>query len=119
MGSTHVNASLSCALTAGWTKAATPTPALAQFFALFGGHALPALVHTFLHATPHVGTTPAKTVAAKKDAAQRKNSNGLPEGNLAHAKQHRRQPVPQAHHNFPADEDKKRHPQDPRRDHPK
>jgi hypothetical protein len=96
---------LSLAFASRWIKAATSAPALPQSFALLGRHALPSLIHTLLHASAHIGTSPAKTMCAKKDAAQRQNSNGLPEGNLTPAEQHWQQPIPKAHDDFTADED--------------
>jgi hypothetical protein len=113
-----LRSSLPLAFAGGWAEAATSAPALPQAFPFLGRHAFPPLIHSLLHAAAHIGTRPAKTMCAKKDAAQRQNSNSLPEGNLMPAEQHWQQPVPKAHYDLAADEDKKRYSQNCRRDDP-
>ena len=50
-------------------------------------------------------------MASEEYPAERQNSNSLPEGNLPPPEERRQQPVPQMHHDFAADEDKERDPQ--------
>jgi hypothetical protein len=58
-------------------------------------------------------------MATKEYPAQRKNSNGLPEGKLAPAEQRRQQPIPQAHYYFAADKDEERYAKNGQRRNPK
>src|SRR5713226_2452221 len=86
---------------AGWrSKAgATRAPTLAELLALLGGHALPALVHALFDSPPHIGARRAMAgPSAKEDAAQRQQSQRLPEGDLAPAEERRQQPIPQVQH---------------------
>jgi hypothetical protein len=94
---------LSGALCGGWAGATASAHALAEALTLFRRHVLPA----FSHAIAEMGAMAAKAVAAKQDAAERQQSEGLPEGKHPPAEQHGHEPVPQAHDGFTADKDKK------------
>jgi hypothetical protein len=80
--------------------------ALAEAFALFGGHAAAAVVCA-IPETVAAGTVPTKS--AEEDAAEREESHGLPEGDLPPAEERRQQPVPQVQHDLATDEDKDQH----------
>jgi hypothetical protein len=94
---------LSGALRGGWVMATASAHALAEALALFRRHVLPATGH----AIAEMGAMAAKAVAAKQDAAERQQSEGLPEGKHPPAEQHGHEPVPQVHDGFTADKDKK------------
>src|ERR1039458_3417949 len=85
--------SFSLALADGWTEAATFPHALPESFPLLRSHVLGA-------------RETAASKSAEEDPAQRQNSKGLPEGNLAPAEERRQQPIPQLPHYFAADGDK-------------
>src|ERR1039457_7250753 len=86
-------ASLPLALAGGWAEAATFSHALPESFPLLRSHVLGARE-----------TTASKS--AEEDPAQRQNSKGLPEGNLAPAEDGRQQPIPQLPHYSAAGGDK-------------
>src|SRR6266403_604948 len=95
----------------GFKARATRAPTLAGLLALLGCHLPPALVHslpnTLVDSSPNIGARRAMTApSAEEDAAQRQKSQGLPEGDLAPAKERRQQPIPQVQHQFAAEEDK-------------
>ena len=95
-------ASLPLVLAGGLAEAATFSHALPQSFPLLAGHVSGAR----------------ETVASKsaeENPAQRQNSKGLPEGNLAPAEDRRQQPIPQFQHYFAADGDKQQEPADRQR----
>src|ERR1017187_929186 len=85
--------SLCLVLADGWAEAATFSHALPESFPLLRGHVLGA------------GET-VTSKSAEEDPAQRQNSKGLPEGNLAPAEDRRQQPIPQLQHYFAAGGDK-------------
>src|SRR3989442_13895163 len=85
-------ASLPPAFTDGWAEAATFSHALPESLPLLRGHVLGA-------------RETVATKSAEENPAQRQNSKGLPEGNLAPAEERRQQPIPQLQHYFAADRD--------------
>ena len=89
----------------GLTAAATH--AVTEFFALLGSHAFPALGH----ASAESGAAEAAaTDVAEKNAAEPEHSDGLPERQLAPAKERWEQPVPQLQDQLPANESKENDP---------
>ena len=80
--------------------------ALAEAFALFGGHAAAAVV-PLMTETVAAGTVPSKS--AEKDAAKREKSNGLPERYFAPAEERRQKPVPEVQDDLAAGEDEEQH----------
>jgi len=74
--------------------AAALAHALAKFFALIGGHLLPALVHASspMHRTPWPAAE-----TAEQDPAQHQQAERLPEGDGSQSEQSGHQPIPQAH----------------------
>src|SRR5229473_854938 len=99
-------ASLPLALACRRPEAPTFAHALPESFSLFRCHVLAAL----FHATSEIGATgTVPSMSAEKDPAQRQKSKRLPEGDLAPADERRQQPIPQAHHDFAAEDDKCEH----------
>src|SRR5579862_328264 len=95
---------------AGWRgeTAAARAHALAELFAFFGRHLLPA----FAHAAAEVRAMRASAEAPKEDTAESQQSYCLPEVNEAPSEQRRQQPVPEMHDHFTADCDEKRNTND-------
>src|SRR5580692_7681444 len=96
---------------AGWRckAAATGAPTPAELLSLLGRHLLPALVHTLVYSSPHIGATAmtATTPASEQNPAESQQSDSLPEGDLPPSEQRRQQPVPQMHNELAANPDEK------------
>src|SRR5271166_4712981 len=91
------------AFAGGGAEAPTFAHGLAEAFPFFGRHVATAL----FHATAEIGAAGVvPSMPAEQDAAQGQKSKCGPEGELAPAEQWRQQPIPQAHHQFAADEGK-------------
>src|SRR2546428_1170624 len=97
------------------------THPLAELLALFGGHLLPAFVHSLadslayspLHSPTRIAMpTATKAKSSKQNPAKGQQSNSLPKADLPQSEQRRRQPVPQKHHDSAAERGEDQDPKD-------
>jgi hypothetical protein len=86
---------------------ATSAHALAEALTFFRRHMLPARAHARPQSLPNIRAMKATAKVSEQNPAEGEQPDSLPEGNLPPSKYCRQIPIPQMHHHFTANENKK------------